>query len=71
MNTDSTDRAYLSLRDISKRYPIPLSSLRRFASERRFILYKVSNRIYVNIDEFNEWFEGFKVKNPLKKGVEK
>lgn len=50
-----------NLRDISDQYSIPLSTLRRWASERRFPLYKVSNRIYVDCFEFQSWLETFKI----------
>jgi len=51
----------LTLKDISKIYSIPLSTLRRWASERRFPLFKVSNRILVSSEEFGEWLNQHKV----------
>ncbi len=51
----------LTLKEISKIYSIPLSTLRRWASERRFPLYKVSNRILVSPEEFEEWVNQQKV----------
>lgn len=56
---------FLTLKEISGIYSIPLSTLRRWASERKFPLFKVSNRIKVSSLEFEEWFLGFKVKNNL------
>ena len=51
----------LNLKEISKIYSIPLSTLRRWASERKFPLYKISNRILVSIEEFEEWLLKFRV----------
>ncbi len=48
---------YYTLRQISERYSIPLSTLRRWASERRFPLYRVSNRILISGDEWNQWIQ--------------
>lgn len=39
----------------------PLSTIRRWASERRFPLYKCSNRIVVNVEEGVKWFEQFHI----------
>ncbi len=52
---------FLTLKKISKIYSIPLSTLRRWASERRFSLYKVSNRILVSPEEFEEWLNQQKI----------
>jgi hypothetical protein len=50
-----------TLKEISEIYSIPLSTLRRWASERRFPLFKVSNRILVSPQEFEEWLNQQKV----------
>jgi len=52
----------LPLKEISKIYSIPLSTLRRWAAERRFSLFKVSNRILVSPEEFEEWIASTKIK---------
>ena len=53
----------LTLREISEQYSFSLSSLRRWASERKsFPLYKVKNRIKVSIPEWESWLEGFHIK---------
>jgi len=52
---DSITVKYLSLRQISRTYSIPLSTLRRWASQRRFPLVKLSNRIKVCPIEFDKW----------------
>ncbi len=51
----------LNLKEISKIYSIPLSTLRRWASERRFPIYKISNRILISIEEFEEWLNEQKI----------
>ena len=51
----------LTLKEISKIYSIPLSTLRRWAAERKFPLYKISNRIRVSVEEFEEWLSKFRV----------
>ena len=63
IETDMADKTgecqpkLLTLKEISKIYSIPLSTLRRWASERRFPLFKVSNRILVSPQEFEEWLD--------------
>jgi hypothetical protein len=52
---------FKTLREISKDYSLPLTTLRRWASERRFPIYKISNRIRVSELEFRDWIENFKV----------
>ena len=51
----------LTLKEISKIYSIPLSTLRRWGSERKYPLFKVSNRILVSPEEFEEWLNQQKV----------
>lgn len=46
---------FISLRELSQITGRPLSTLRRWASERRFPLYRVSNRIMVSQSEWEEW----------------
>jgi len=59
---------YCRLKAISARYDIPLSTLRRWASERRFPLYKISNLIRVSPVEFQEWWEKRHIKGGDKIG---
>jgi len=56
---DSIAAKFLSLKEVSQIYAIPLNTLRRWASERKFPLYKLSNRIKVSLPEFEEWLEQF------------
>lgn len=58
----------INLRQLSMYSSIPLSTLRRWASERRFPLYKISSRVMVRIDEFDTWLEKSKI-NPYEGGV--
>jgi len=58
---ESTKPRLVALKTISQVYSMPLSTLRRWSSERRFPLYKISNRIFVDIDEFNEWVSKHKI----------
>ncbi|MGE5443210.1 MAG: helix-turn-helix domain-containing protein [Ignavibacteriales bacterium] len=51
----------ISLQELAERYHLKLSTLRRWASERRFPLYRISNRIRVSPLEFSEWLQQFKV----------
>ena len=51
----------LTLREVSTIYGLPLPTLRRWASDRRFPIYKISNRIRVNESEFRGWIEKFKI----------
>lgn len=53
--------AFITLLEIADIYSIPLSTLRRWAAERRFPLYKISNRIRVSKSEFRDWIEQFKI----------
>ncbi|NIQ14728.1 MAG: helix-turn-helix domain-containing protein, partial [Candidatus Dadabacteria bacterium] len=55
----------LNLRELSEIYSIPLSTLRRWASERRFPLLKVSNRILVSPQAFEEWLEQHSISNKI------
>ena len=58
------NKSLVTLRDISEQYSIPLSTLRRWASERRFPLHKISNMIRVSPVEFEEWIASTKIKPP-------
>ena len=51
----------VNLREVSEYYSMPLSTLRRWASERRFPLYRVSNRIFVSPEQFESWLENSKI----------
>ncbi len=50
---------FLTLKEVSERYNLPLSTLRRHAWERRFPLYKIFNKIRVSVREFEAYFEKF------------
>ena len=50
-----------TLDEISETYSLSLATLRRWAAERRFPLYKISNMIRVSETEFNDWIETFKI----------
>jgi len=56
----------LPLEEISKMYSINKKTLRRWASERRFPLYKISNRIRVSPDEFERWLGQFHIQGTHK-----
>lgn len=55
-------RLTVPLEEIAKQHKLNLKTLRRWASERRFPLYKISNRIRVSPEEFFEWVQKFHVK---------
>jgi len=57
MQNSNKQLKYCRLKAISAQYDIPLSTLRRWASERRFPLYKISNMVRVSPVEFQEWWE--------------
>lgn len=62
--TENPNKKFINLRELSQLYSIPLSTLRRWASERRFPLYKVSNRVFVAEKEWEEYLSGFRI-SPL------
>jgi|DewCreStandDraft_5_1066085.scaffolds.fasta_scaffold34889_3 hypothetical protein len=51
----------MTLKELSERFSFPLSTLRIYASQRRFPLLKVGRRIYVDPYEFKLWLNRFKV----------
>ncbi|MGH7801508.1 MAG: helix-turn-helix domain-containing protein [Thermodesulfobacteriota bacterium] len=51
------EQEFVRLEAISQRYDITLSTLRRWCAERRFPIYKVSNRVRVSVREFEEWWQ--------------
>jgi len=55
------EQKLLTLDDVSRIYRIPLTTLRRWASERRFPLYKISSRIRVSVNEWEQWLENFHI----------
>jgi len=55
-------KTFYTLHEISEKFGIPLSTLRRWAAERKFPLYKISNRVRVSIDEWEKWLEQFHLK---------
>jgi helix-turn-helix protein len=59
LHSESNHQELVPLEEISKRYSLPLSTLRRWASERKFPLYRISNRIRVDIQEFSDWLRQF------------
>jgi len=59
------DKLFYTLSEISDIYGIPLTTLRRWAAERKFPLYKVSNRVRVSIKEWEEWLEQFHCKGGM------
>ena len=65
--SDFMNKSLVTLRDISEQYSIPLSTLRRWSSERRFPLHKISNMIRVSPVEFEEWIASTKI-NPFESG---
>lgn len=57
-NPDSEiKQKYLNLKELSILTGRPLSTLRRWAWERRFPLYRWSNRIMVSLEEFESWLK--------------
>ena len=57
----------ITLDEISETYSLSLATLRRWASERKFPLYKISNMIRVSETEFNDWIETFKIEGNKEK----
>ena len=53
----SNSKKLITLRKLSDDYSIPLSTARRWASERRFPIVKLSNRVFVRPEKFEEWLE--------------
>ncbi|MGE5446213.1 MAG: helix-turn-helix transcriptional regulator [Ignavibacteriales bacterium] len=45
----------LRLEKIAERYDFSLATLRRWASERRFPIQKISNKIWVDVEQFELW----------------
>ncbi len=58
-----TMKKLITLNEIAEIYSLSLPTLKRWASERRFPLYRISNRIRVSESEFREWIEDFKINN--------
>ena len=56
-----TESKFMTLEQLSKRYQLPLSTLRRWCSERRFSVYRISNRIRVSVEEWEEWLRKFHI----------
>lgn len=57
-------KLFYTLAELSDIYGIPITTLRRWAAERKFPLHKISNRIRVSIKEWENWLEQFHYKNP-------
>jgi helix-turn-helix protein len=64
--TKMTEIQFVRLEEIAERYQIPISTLRRWCAERRFPVYKISNRIRVSLKEFSLWWEKFHVRGDEK-----
>lgn len=60
MNQELT--GLITLEELAERYHLKLSTLRRWASERKFPIYRISNRIRVCPAEFSQWLQQFHVK---------
>jgi len=52
-------KATITLEELAGLHSLNIKTLRRWASERRFPLYKISNMIRVSPDEFSEWLKQF------------
>lgn len=39
---------------------IPLSSLRRYAKDKKFPSHKIASALYVDVADFNDWIESTK-----------
>jgi len=55
------EKELLTLRELAERFSFSLSTLRIYASQRRFPIIKVGRRIYVDPYEFKLWLNRFKV----------
>ena len=52
----------MRLHSLAKKYDIPLWTLRKWASQRRFPgINKVGSSIYVNVSTFEDWFLGHEI----------
>jgi hypothetical protein len=69
------ERKFVTLRELSVLYNIPLGTLRAWAGERRFPVYKISpTKLHVSLEEFEEWLKQFRIDTdyrPRKKRVRK
>lgn len=56
---------YLSLKQITEKYPFTMGQLRDCLRRKRTglkdISRKIGRRIYIRNDHFEEWIEGFKI----------
>jgi len=57
MSEITTESKFMTLEEVAKLYNLPLSTLRRWCAERRFPIYKISNRIRVAKDEWEGWIQ--------------
>ena len=57
MSEITTESKFMTLEEVAKLYHLPLSTLRRWCAERRFPIYKISNRIRVAKDEWESWIQ--------------
>jgi hypothetical protein len=62
--TNNPTKKFINLRELSQLYSIPLTTLRRWASERRFPIYKLSNRIFVSEMEWEKYISDFHINPP-------
>ncbi len=63
------DNHLFSLREASKRYGIPLNTMRFYASRRQIPVVKIGKRVYLRKGEFEKWLERQEVS--LRRKVEK
>jgi len=56
----------VTLEAIAERHSLNIKTLRRWSAERRFPLYKISNRIRVSPEEFDQWLQQFHIKGTHK-----
>jgi len=57
-----SNKVTMRLHSLSKKYDIPLWTLRKWASERRFPgINKIGSSIYVNVTIFEKWFLGHEI----------
>ena len=61
--SDTKYKKTVTLEEIANLHSLSLKTLRRWASERRFPMYKISNLIRVSPEEFFQWIESYKANN--------
>ena len=66
MSEIRTELQFMTLEEVAKHYNLSLPTLRRWCAERRFPIYKISNRIRVAKDEWESWVQKFHVEEKNK-----